>query len=576
MNPFGPILRFELVRAARRQRLVLSRVLYAAALAGVAAATYVTATKAGTKMPRPRELALITEGLFYALFAVQFAFAVRGVVGATADAFTAEKERRTLPFLLATPLGDTEIVLGKYLARLARVCVFLFAGLPVFAALQFFGGIDPHLVVIGYAALLATMLSLGALSLLCSIYARNARAAAQRTGRVVGLYVVGLYLVGQVFGVYPAAATWPGTAVTVGDAVDLLDVGNPLSLGRRLSAAIRGGSFDDAVEAAAWHYVEFHLLAAGVFVTWAVRRLRPVSADLAEGPPPPRTTGIFRPPPRPPVGKRPVLWKALHFDFRQYHTAAGRAFAQTVFVLSFTPLAVTFGIFAYLGNWRELPHTLNYAFVRGLGTAILAGVLIMIAAQASACIALERRKQTLDELLLTDLSTEEILSQKWWASILVVRPALVWVGIHWLVAIAAGGLHPLAVAVLVIAWCAYAAFAASLGLYWAARLPTARAAGVPTGLIGFAAIAGPVVLGVLTLMATQGRGGLFALPFGLTPPFTLWMSAFTAEEVIDWGNGLIPIGPGVVGAAAGVVAATVLSRLFWRGACERFPRTVGR
>src|SRR5207249_11712058 len=104
------------------------------------------------------------------------------------------------------------------------------------------------------------------------------------------------------------------------------------------------------------------------------------------------------------------------------------------FVLSFTPLAVTLVILAIVGGWRQLPTIMNQAFVRGLGTLVLAGVLVMIASSASGCIAAERRKRTLDDLLLTELSTDEILAQKWWASIVVVRWALVWVAVHWVVA----------------------------------------------------------------------------------------------------------------------------------------------
>jgi hypothetical protein len=404
------------------------------------------------------------------------------------------------------------------------------------------------------------------------MYSPTTRAAGQRAARVVGLYIVALILAGQVLRAFPRIAEWPGTAVTLSDVVDVLNAGNPFAVGQQLTGAIRGRSFDETVGPAVFGYIVFHLLAATLFLTWAILRLRPVAATQAEGAPPPPQTGLRRSPPRPPVGERPVLWKTMHFDFRQYRTAGGRAFTHVVIVLSYVPVVVTFGVIAYFGLWSNLPATMNQGFVRVVGTMLLCGVLVMIAAQAAGCIARERRKQTLDELLLTDLTTGEILAQKWWACIVGVRPALVWVGVHWLIAVAAGGLHPLAIPLLAVEWAAYAAFAASLGIYWAARMPTARAAGVPTGLIGFAAAMGPLILGALVVLAIENRGGWFALPLSMSPLFSLPLSAFTTEELAEVGKGKYPIGPGVVGGIVGVVAAAAFAWTMWRGACRRFSR----
>jgi ABC-type transport system involved in multi-copper enzyme maturation permease subunit len=577
VNPFGPILRLELVGIARRQRLTAARCLYAVALAAVAATTYASATKGWSVRTRPQDLAAVTEGLFYGLFAIQFALAVPLTLNATAGAVAAEREKQTLPFLLATPLGDAEIVLSKLAARLAQVALLLLAGLPVLCALLFFGGVEPEVVWLGYAALAATVLSLGGLSLLSSVYGRTTREAGQRAGRVAVLYVILLVPAGQALRAWPAVATFPGGYVTVQDVYDWLAAGDPLAVGQELAYAVRGGwRLADAVVPAVRNYVVFHLLAAGTFLTVAAVRLRPAAADLADGPPPPKRTGLFRPPPRPPVGDRPVLWKTLHFDFRQFRTAAGRALGQVVFLLSFTPLAVALGITAATGTWGTLPRVTN-VLVRGLGTAALAGACLIIAAHASGCIARERRRRTLEELLLTDLSTSEILAQKWWASVAVVRWALVWVVIHWAVAVVCGGLHPLAVPALAVEWVAYAAFAASLGVYWAARMPTARAAGVGTGLIGFAAAAGPIVAGTAIGIATDGQGGWFALPGGLSPLAALGVSAFTRPELAGMLPGhrreLVMI---VAGITAGVVLYAALAWRLWRGACRWFPRTVGR
>ena len=59
--------------------------------------------------------------------------AAQAVVVAVAD----EKDRRTLDYLLTTDLGDSEIVFGKLIARLATLSLILLTGLPIFSLLQF-------------------------------------------------------------------------------------------------------------------------------------------------------------------------------------------------------------------------------------------------------------------------------------------------------------------------------------------------------------------------------------------------------------------------------------------------------
>jgi hypothetical protein len=115
-----------------------------------------------------------------------------------------------------------------------------------------------------------------------------------------------------------------------------------------------------------------------------------------------------------------------------------------------------------------------------------------------------------------------------------------------------------------------------LGIYWAARMPTARAAGVPTGLIGFAAVAVPVVLMVLMALATDGRVAWFLLPGGAAPPVALWLSALQQGDlavVQREGPYWVPLL--AAGTAAGVVVYAGLAWRLWRGACRRFQRTAG-
>jgi ABC-type transport system involved in multi-copper enzyme maturation permease subunit len=581
---FGPLLRFELVRSARRQRLTLFRTVYAAGLLAVVATTYYVLTDGGRTQPEPHFLALTAQGLFLGLFAAQAALAVVLTPQWAADAISGEKERQTLPFLLLTDLSSREIVVGKLAARLAQVFVVLLTGLPVLCFLQFFGGVEPLAVFVGDVALAATLLSLGSLGVLCSVYARNIKAATQGVGRIIGLYVLLLILGRQALAAWPRVAFFPGTplrpaAVSVQDLYDLLDAGNPYAFMRNVYEGLRiGGTFEDVLWPAARDYVLFHLTAAAVCVGLAVWRLRPVAAARGDGPPPPPKAKLLGPPPRPPVGDRPVLWKALYFDYRQVRSAAGRVIARCIFLLSFAPLICAVVISGILDRFHTIAKFTN-SLCRGLVTAALCGMLIIIAGQAAAAVGRERRKKTLDDLLLTDLSTDEILAQKWLGSIGVVRWGLAWVAVHWVVGVVTGGLHPLAVPALAVEWSAYAGLAASLGLYFAARTRTVNQASTGTGLAGFALAVLPLVVATVMagLMYRQAWGWLFVVPLGMSPPAALGLSAFSLKEPAEYltGGGTVAIAAGAAGVALSVALSGLLAWRLWRGACEAFERSRG-
>ena len=89
-----------------------------------------------------------------------------------------------------------------------------------------------------------------------------------------------------------------------------------------------------------------------------------------------------------------------------------------------------------------------------------------VAVNAAQSIRLERERETFDSLLTTPLSSEDILYGKWLGAILSVRRMLPWLGFIWGLGVLGGGLNPLAVPLLVLTWCVYAAAMASLGLWF--------------------------------------------------------------------------------------------------------------
>src|SRR5207249_530539 len=127
---------------ARRQHLTLWRCGFALGLAALAGMIYYGAAESHRALGRPfgrREIAESTQYVTLVLFGILFAIGAMVTPQWTADAIAGERERRTLPFLLLTPLESRSIILGKLASRLAQVGCFVLAGVPVLCALQFFG-----------------------------------------------------------------------------------------------------------------------------------------------------------------------------------------------------------------------------------------------------------------------------------------------------------------------------------------------------------------------------------------------------------------------------------------------------
>src|SRR5262249_18506972 len=101
---------------------------------------------------------------------------------------------KTLELLFTTPLLDREIILGKMLGRLTHLaCIFLTA-LPLISLTQFWGGVDGPALLAGFAVTGLALLSVGSLSMLCSVLAPN-----------VLLAVVSSYGLVLVFGIFCTA-----------------------------------------------------------------------------------------------------------------------------------------------------------------------------------------------------------------------------------------------------------------------------------------------------------------------------------------------------------------------------------
>src|SRR5947209_7913391 len=187
----GPMLFYDLVRVARRSRYFFFRCFYALLLSLLLGWVYLI-WYLGTNSGRmqPNEMARFAESFFYTFMVVQLMVAAVLTPAYTAGAIAEEKDRKTLEFLLATDLSNREIVLSKLLSRLANITLLVLAGLPILSFLQFLGGVDPNLVLAGFAATGFTMVSLAGLSILNSVLTKRPRDAIAVTYLGAAAYLI--------------------------------------------------------------------------------------------------------------------------------------------------------------------------------------------------------------------------------------------------------------------------------------------------------------------------------------------------------------------------------------------------
>jgi ABC-type transport system involved in multi-copper enzyme maturation permease subunit len=589
---FGPVLFYDLIRLARRGRYALLRCLYALFLLLMLSSVYSshrTAILSGGGRLRASDMASLAESFFTVFMVAQFLAVGLLTPVYVAGAVCEEKERRTLEFLLATDLRNREIVLSKLASRLANLSLLVLTGLPILSLTQFLGGVDPDLVLAGFAATALTMVGLAGLSTLCSVYSRKARTAIILTYGLIAIYFTCSGLVLVLLTAYPKAAGFPlgfgSNPITLRDLSDGLNAGNPLSALFELAEAISGGqALANVLPGMLRNYALFHGVLGLVSSTWAVLRLRAVFLHETYGEPQSRRRGriLFFKRRRPAVSNQPILWKEVFTESGLHLNWFGRIIMGLLVVGSFVPI-VGMEVERYLYTQGAATyHSEPVSFyVRIVGTIVACLALLGVAIRASSSVSGERDRQTWDSLLTTPLGASAILYGKWIGSILSVRWAALWLAVIWVIGLAADGLSIVAVPFLIGAFLVYAAFLGMLGLWFSVVSRTTLRANLGTlATTGF--LAGGYWFFCVTccfgLLFDVGPGRVFMeevgqfLLVGLTPPVTLGVLAFTNDE-IHRGHEDFKI---FSFALIGLVAWAVGTASLWSVTAARFRALTGR
>ena len=263
---FGPVLYYDMIRQARRSRFAAFRFFYVLLLVFLLFCVTVSVTELFDLTTNAHLGAEIAQKYFNVFMAAQFITVVLLTPAYVGGAIAEEKDRKTLEFMLATDLLNREIVLSKLGSRLANLALVVLTGLPILGILQFLGGVDPNLVLAGFAVTAMTIVGQAGVGILCSVACRRPRdAVALAYLTVIAYYALSLMLALAIAADKDLAAMpiWFGEdPPTFSDAVGVYNKGNLVAFIVAVKSAGTGGAWYGAADPGArlFHFPRFDRL----------------------------------------------------------------------------------------------------------------------------------------------------------------------------------------------------------------------------------------------------------------------------------------------------------------------------
>lgn len=549
---FGPVLFYDMVRTARRSRYAIVRFVYAGILLIILCVLFFTAAEMDFHRHdfnrRDREAAILAETFFIVFMIVQLILVALLTPAYVAGAIAEEKDRKTLEFMLATDLNNREIVLSKLLSRLANMTLLLLTGLPVLSILQFVGGVDAELMLSGFAATGLTMLGLAGVSILLSTLFQKPRDAIGLTYIFFITYLGAATLAKSLVLAGAPGVNW---AIWFGDdpptwtsVSNVLNAGNPIAAIIDLVLAIDRGTLSADLPGLVANYTYFHLALTAVCVTWSIVRLRAIALKQSVG----GTTKKLRwwERFRPPIGEMPMMWKELYIEGRMKLNWLAWGVVAALVILTVGSGLFIIGVYIWAilfdhpPRWWEFSMAMNIWF-RIAGTGVMALMVLIVAVRASTSIASERERDTFDALLTTPMSAETMLGAKLIGCLTSLRSAWIWFGSMTAIAILTGGVHPLAVPIVLGSWFVYATFFTMVGMWFSMACQSSMRATVYTVMTTLFLGGGHwVVIGFCCYMpiGILSRGGpgdllevMMKFQAGMTPPAVIALYSFSWENL---------------------------------------------
>jgi ABC-type transport system involved in multi-copper enzyme maturation permease subunit len=555
----GPLFYYELVRLTRRGRSTFLRCAYALALLVALylayraqfpyhdpfAAPFTSAPEAPAS-----QMSSLAQNFVLAILWVQtlavFVLTPAYVAGVIAE----EKERHTLELLFTTHLRGREIVFGKLAARLASLAAVLLTGLPLLALTQLWGGVDLFVLLAAFALTGLILLTVGALSMLFSVYARTVRQAmASSYSASAVVFLISAAVPGatptQLFVIMNQSGQWLPAGLYCAAVHSLVILVTLRTASVRLRAAALEQADDPAARKPAAPVAEQPKEDAGA----ARRRIAP-----------------------PPVRDHPLLWRETSSSgwsdlAREFEYGARKDWPAALALLLF--IFGIFGMYSYSADWRWRFGILSGA--TRMAVICTAGVWCAgTAFRAAGSVSLERDQHTLDALLTMPCSREAIAGAKWLGSILRGREFGYALGIVAVLGLVNGTLHPVALLLAAVAVLTQLSFWAGVGLWLSVTCRTTLRARVTTALalLVFAWFWAELLV---YLDGWRKPDSFPDLAVVLNPVRSLWFLTFgwRSVESADGADAQVS-GAHLAEAAAGTLAYALCAGLLWLAACRRF------
>lgn len=398
----GPLLTREAMTAPRHIKLFLIRAGYLAAFV-VLMYTAGQATFERRPVQTLGDSAAFGRFLFDLFAMVQLTLAAAAAMLFCSSSVSQEKDRRTLVLLLMTDLKNFELVAGKLAASLLLVVMLIGVSLPVFALLSILGGISAAQIFWAEAICLSTAALVGSWSILVA-YWRDKTFQTLATCVIGGLLFVGLVEVISAIG-------GPSLAV-------LADTLNPYrAMANVLDPLSSQASVASPQPSALWPVLVTSGLAAVLsLVTMVMVRVwnpsRFAFDQLPEPTPEERAAAAAQELSPATNSKRehreiwnlPVLWREI------CTRAYGR---KMIFVKLAYFLLAGFVVFNLSQSYDSQKIILGMMSPVGFAFASLSLVsLVLVNAQAVTSLTSERDAQTLELLLVTNVTAKEFVFGK--------------------------------------------------------------------------------------------------------------------------------------------------------------------
>jgi ABC-type Na+ efflux pump permease subunit len=607
-----PICRRDLMTSARRGRLQSERAWFAGTLLLIVLGTFAAWYISSNQFVGRYLMSRVAAQSF--LFVVcTHAMLVLGLATLGALSIARELDRRTLGFVLATRLGNAEIILGKLAVCLAGFFANLAAGLPVMILLHVLGGVHHTLILLSYGCLVSTGFFVLCLAIWISTEARDARRAANLTVCSILAWLMLPFFVGMTPLLTRIGIRLPAFVLTLNAWVL---ASNPLSL---LPLFLGGGVSNTALFHKIGWMSGLQLCGGVVFLLVAIARLRRAYRTNVGGDGGPLSRRLSRPAwrlrPRPPVSDDPILW-------REMYTSRGGILGQLA------GFGIAAGVYAALGYvtfffarralvelWHhgylalssstarpELNLIVRFflddsgpnapvdaarvdfnLFLRYATGAILFGIALICSSTAAQLLATERAKDTWNSLIATPLSGRDILLGKLRAALWRLRGIGITILTLWTLGLLTGAIHPLGFLAAVLTLATSTGFYLVAGLLAALKATDhAKAAGQGLGIVVI-----PISSAFLPFFLPAA---VASIAWGVaSTPLIAWLSLVSYREAsiawqspvyplfhwvgFDWGDGTLMV---VLTCAVAIITPALLGRWLWNFSLANFDRMVGR